>query len=116
MSERQPGRFLVARPHPVWVRVSSVKGGDEIIDVATWLREKHELTPELTRFLLEWSARARVGKLGVDRDGEIVVEHSLFPEQLGCEVLRRVVDIVSTVAAEIEHELTRQFPKTAPRE
>jgi len=104
----EPGHFLVERAHPVWVRVSPVQGGTEIVDVATWVGQGLELTPELARFLLEWSERRRVGKVGVDRDGDIILEHSLFPEQLGCEVLVRVVELVSLAAAELERELAER--------
>ena len=105
----EPGKFLVARGHPVLVRVSPVGGGGEIVDVATWVARGLELTPEVTRFLLARSARIRVGKLGIDADGEIIVEHSLFPEGLGCEVLARTVELVSSVAAELEVELAERF-------
>ena len=80
-------------------------GGGEVVDVATWAARGLELTPEVTRWLLEHSARVRVGKVGVDADGDIVVEHSLFPEGLGCEVLIRTVELVSSVGAELEREL-----------
>lgn len=113
MHAAEPGRFLVARRHPIVVRVSPVEGGGEIVDIATWIGEGLELTSELTRFLLERSARLRFGKLGVDGDGDIVVEHSLFPEQLGCDVLTRAVELVSSVAEGLEREISERFPSGA---
>jgi hypothetical protein len=95
------------------VRVSPIDGGGEVVDVGTWAGRGRELTPELMRFLLERSERVRVGKVGVDQDGDVVVEHSLFPEQLDCAVLMRVVELVSSVAADLEREVTERFGPAA---
>ena len=97
--------YLVRLANPVWVRISPVGDGHVVVDVATWPALRPDLSPELVWGLLTRNARIRFGKLGLDRDGDVVVEHSLLAETVECDGLKRVVELVAAVAADLEREL-----------
>jgi len=103
--------FIVSTTRPVLVRVSALSGDASVVDIATWLVRAGEVTQEMQGFLLRRAARLRFGKPALDQDGDIILEHSLFSESFDCAVLVRLVELISSVASDLERELVQKYGK-----
>lgn len=109
-SEQGHPVFLVpGGPHAMRVRVSPIGKDEAVIDVYTWLGRDIQLTPEVARYLLEKNGQLRFGKLSIDPDGDLILEDSLFAEQLDASVVTRLVRLLAAAADEIEDELRTRF-------
>ena len=102
---------LVVPGGPYGIRVTVTPIGDDeaAVDVYTWLGRKVEVTAPVARYLLERNARLRFGSLGVDPDGDVILEASLFPEQVDPVALSRLVELIAVAADEIDEELRTRF-------
>lgn len=101
--------FVRGGPNAIRVRVTPISGDAAIVDVYTWVGHDVEVTDDLCRYLLDRNTQIRFGKASIDRDGDILLEHSLFPEQLSATVLLRLVELVAELADQVEGELRKRF-------
>lgn len=111
-SADRPSFFVPTPPNGVWVRVSAIGEDEVVVDAYTWIGHELEVTAEVEHYLLERNASLRFGKVGIDTDGDLLLEHSLFPEAVEAVVLERVVDLVASVADDLEWELAERFGRS----
>lgn len=104
-SPRGPTFLVPGGPHGIRVTVSPIGDDEAVVDVYTWVGRDVELTAEVARYLLEKNGHLRFAAAGLDRDGDLRLEASLFPDQVTAAALGRLVDVVAAAADELDQEL-----------
>ena len=80
-----------------------------MVDLYSPIVREIETTPELMRWLLHTNYRMRMGALGLDGDGDVVLKHSLVGDTVTREELQIVLTTLVQLADELDDEITRRF-------
>jgi len=108
-ASRQATFLVPVGPHGVRVTTCAVGDTEALVELYTWLADGVELTPSVTRYLLEKNACLRFGSLGIDADGDVLLADSLFAEHLNAVVLARHIELLGATANEVERELAELY-------
>ena len=108
-ASRQATYLVPVGPHGVRVTTCAVGDNDALVELYTWLGDGVELTPSITRYLLEKNARLRFGSLGIDGDGDVLLADSLFAEHVNAVALARLIELLAATADEVERELAELY-------
>lgn len=113
MVARAPGEagafFVPLGRNGIRVNVKPVGTDNAVIDAYSWIGRGLEITPELAMFLAERNSQLRFGALGIDPEGDVMYQHSLFPESISKVVLERLVQLMAMTADELDDELNGRF-------
>ena len=101
--------FAVMVGNGVYVAVNTAGDDAAAVDTFCWVGQGIELTPDVTRFLLEKNAAMRFVRSGVDAEGDIMLQLSLMDDMLTKDALKFVVTSVADIAYEFENELSMRF-------
>jgi hypothetical protein len=88
-----------------WVRPW---GDDAIVDCRAYVVSGAQLTPELTRFLLDENSRMRFGAFAIDED-EIVFLHCIVGSTCDKEELETSVGAVAQTADEYDDQIVQRW-------
>jgi hypothetical protein len=91
------------------VAVNPIVVHSTVLDFHSLVVRDIETTPELMRWLLRRNHRLRMGALSLDRDGDIVLKHSLLGDTLTREELQIVLATLVELADELDDEITSRF-------
>ncbi|MBN1192729.1 MAG: YbjN domain-containing protein [Coriobacteriia bacterium] len=98
------------------VRVATLPWGDDdaVVNVFSWVVFDAEPTPELMSFLLHENRDMRFGAFGLDKDDDIVFEHTIVGSTLDKEELRASVYGVMSVSDSLDEEIVSRFGGRRP--
>jgi type III secretion system-like peptide-binding chaperone len=108
-ASRQATYLVPVGPHGVRVSTCAVGENDALVELYTWLGDGVDLTPSVTRYLLEKNAFLRFGSLGIDADGGVLLADSLLAEHVNAVELARHVELLGATADEVERELAELY-------
>jgi hypothetical protein len=105
----EPAYFVSLGRIGVRVEVEAVGNDNALIETFSWIAQKLTVDDQLAALLARRNATLRFGALCVDGEGDIILRHALFPEQLSKTVLVRLVELISSTADTIDQELRERF-------
>lgn len=108
-SETEPAFFVALGPVGVRVNVESIGDDAAMVEAYAWIAQRVSITPELGLFLVQRNVELRFGSLCIDEEGAIVLQHALFAEAVGVDVLERLVRILAHLGEELDEELRERF-------
>lgn len=94
-----------------WTTTSVLPWGsdDAIIRTLSWVVTQTELTPDLTRHLLELNGSVRFGAFGVDEAGDIFFAHNVAGSTCQKQDLKTVVLAVMMTADEHDDQIVARW-------
>lgn len=108
-SPDEPAYFVPLGKIGVRVNVEPVADGDAVIESYSWIAQGLAVTPAIGLYLAQRNVELRFGSLGVDGEGAIILQHSLFSEGADSIVLERLVRVMAESAEALDGELRERF-------
>jgi hypothetical protein len=91
------------------ISVHSWGDDDATVLVHAYVVTGAEAKPELMRFLLDRNAYTRFGSLGLDKDGDIVLQHSLIGSTCSKDSLRLAILLLLRTADELDDQIVSRW-------
>lgn len=109
LDRRRPVVFVQHGSAITSLAVNPIEVHSTVVDLYSPIVREIETTPELMRWLLHTNYRMRMGALGLDGDGDVVLKHSLVGDTVTREELQIVLTTLVQLADELDDEITRRF-------